>query len=46
LVGTSILGYLIFGNLPDALTWIGAASSSPPASTYIAFRERCRRAAK
>ena len=44
LVGTSILGYLIFGNLPDAPTWIGAGIIIA-SGLYIAFRER-RRAKK
>ena len=44
LIGTSILGYLIFGNLPDAPTWIGAGIIIA-SGLYIAFRERRRRAA-
>lgn len=43
LIGTSILGYLIFGNLPDTPTWIGAGIIIA-SGLYIAFRER-RRAA-
>ena len=45
LVGTSSLGYLIFGNLPDALTWIGA-SIIIASGLYIAFREHRRRTAR
>jgi len=44
LIGTTILGYLIFGNLPDLPTWIGAAIIIA-SGLYIAFRERRRRAA-
>ena len=32
LIGTSILGYLILGNLPDAPAWIVAGIIMPPAS--------------
>ena len=44
LVGTTILGYAIFGNFPDAWTWLGAAMIIA-SGIYIAFRERRRRAA-
>ena len=44
LIGTTILGYLIFGNLPDVPTGIGAGVIIA-SGLYIAFRERCRRAA-
>jgi len=42
LIGTTILGYLIFGNFPDFWTWIGA-SVIIASGIYIAFRERKRR---
>ena len=42
LVGTTILGYLIFGNFPDLWTWIGAGVIIA-SGIYIAFRERKRR---
>ena len=44
LIGTSILGYQISGNLPDAPTWIGAGIIIA-SGLCIAFRER-RRAMK
>jgi drug/metabolite transporter (DMT)-like permease len=43
LVGTTVLGYLIFGNFPDAWTWAGAAVIIA-SGLYIASRERLRRA--
>lgn len=43
LVGTTILGYPIFGNFPDRWTWIGAGIIIA-SGLYIAFRERRRRA--
>ena len=42
LIGTSILGYLIFGNFPDRLTWTGAAIIIA-SGLYIALREHRRR---
>jgi drug/metabolite transporter (DMT)-like permease len=39
LVGTTILGYLIFGNFPDRWTWTGAGIIIA-SGLYIAFRER------
>ncbi len=46
LIGTSILGYLIFGNFPDALTWAGAAIIIA-SGLYIALREhRLRQGAR
>ncbi|MEJ0019019.1 MAG: DMT family transporter [Acetobacteraceae bacterium] len=42
LVGTAILGYLIFDNFPDAWTWAGAAVIIA-SGIYIALRERKRR---
>ncbi len=44
LVGTATLGYLIFGNFPDLLTWIGAGIIIA-SGIYIAVRERRLRAA-
>jgi drug/metabolite transporter (DMT)-like permease len=44
LVGTTVLGYLIFGNFPDLLTWVGAAMIIA-SGIYIAWRER-RQAAR
>ncbi len=44
LVGTTILGYAIFGNFPDLWTWIGAAIIIA-SGIYIALRERRLRAA-
>jgi drug/metabolite transporter (DMT)-like permease len=41
LIGTTILGYLIFGNFPDALTWVGALIIIA-SGLYIAMRERKR----
>jgi drug/metabolite transporter (DMT)-like permease len=41
LIGTTILGYLIFSNFPDLWTWIGAAIIIV-SGLYIAFRERLR----
>jgi drug/metabolite transporter (DMT)-like permease len=45
LLGTAILGYLIFGNFPDALTWVGALIIIA-SGLYIAMRERQRRGAR
>jgi drug/metabolite transporter (DMT)-like permease len=42
LVGTATLGYLIFGNFPDAWTWTGALVIIA-SGLYIASRERRRR---
>src|SRR5438045_2058337 len=44
LIGTTILGYAIFGNLPYAWTWLGAALIIA-SGVYLAFRERRLRAA-
>jgi drug/metabolite transporter (DMT)-like permease len=41
LIGTAILGYLIFANFPDALTWVGALVIIA-SGLYIAMRERKR----
>jgi drug/metabolite transporter (DMT)-like permease len=43
LIGTTTLGYLIFGNLPDIWTWLGAAVIIA-SGLYIALRERHLRA--
>lgn len=43
LIGTTILGYLIFGNFPDFWTWVGAAMIIA-SGIYIALRERRRKA--
>jgi drug/metabolite transporter (DMT)-like permease len=42
LLGTATLGYLIFANFPDALTWVGAGIIIA-SGLYIAMRERRRR---
>lgn len=42
LIGTTILGYLIFGNFPDAWTWVGAGMIIA-SGIYIAARERHRK---
>ena len=41
LLGTATLGYFIFGNFPDALTWVGALIIIG-SGLYIAMRERKR----
>jgi drug/metabolite transporter (DMT)-like permease len=41
LLGTAVLGYLIFANFPDALTWVGALVIIA-SGLYIAMRERKR----
>ena len=45
LIGTATLGYLIFSNFPDALTWAGALIIIG-SGLYIAMRERKRRATR
>jgi len=42
LIGTATLGFLIFANFPDALTWVGAVIIIA-SGLYIAMRERKRR---
>lgn len=42
LLGTATLGFLIFNNFPDALTWVGALVIIA-SGLYIAMRERKRR---
>jgi drug/metabolite transporter (DMT)-like permease len=41
LVGTTVLGFLIFGNFPDAWTWAGAGLIIA-SGIYIAWREQRR----
>jgi drug/metabolite transporter (DMT)-like permease len=43
LLGSTVLGYAIFGNFPDTWTWVGA-SIIIASGAYIAVRERRRRA--
>jgi drug/metabolite transporter (DMT)-like permease len=43
LLGSTALGFMIFGNFPDAWTWVGA-SIIIASGAYIALRERQRRA--
>jgi drug/metabolite transporter (DMT)-like permease len=42
LLGTATLGFFIFGNFPDAVTWVGALIIIA-SGLYIAMRERKRR---
>ena len=42
LVGSAVLGYVIFHNFPDLWTWLGAGVIIA-SGVYIAFRERRRR---
>jgi len=42
LIGTAIIGYLVFGNFPDLWTWVGAIIIIA-SGIYIALRERRRR---
>jgi drug/metabolite transporter (DMT)-like permease len=42
LIGTTILGYLIFSNFPDGWTWVGAGIIIA-SGIYIAMRERMQR---
>jgi drug/metabolite transporter (DMT)-like permease len=42
LIGTVILGYVVFGNFPDLWTWAGAGVIIA-SGIYIAWRERRRR---
>jgi drug/metabolite transporter (DMT)-like permease len=44
LLGTTVLGYLIFDNFPDLWTWVGAAMIIA-SGLYIALRERRLQAA-
>ena len=39
LIWAAVIGYLVFAEIPDALTWFGGAMIFS-ATTYIAFRER------
>jgi drug/metabolite transporter (DMT)-like permease len=45
LVGTTVLGYLIFANFPDLWTWLGAGLIIA-SGVYIAWRERRRKVAR
>ena len=45
LLGTVVLGYLVFDNFPDLWTWLGAGVIIA-SGIYIAFRERRRREAR
>jgi drug/metabolite transporter (DMT)-like permease len=45
LVGTTVLGYLIFANFPDLWTWVGAGLIIA-SGIYIAWRERQRQVAR
>ena len=38
LVGAALLGYLVFGDMPDALAWLGAAVIVA-SGLYVAYRE-------
>jgi drug/metabolite transporter (DMT)-like permease len=42
LIGSTVLGYLIFGHFPDLWTWVGAGIIIA-SGVYIALRERRRR---
>jgi len=39
IVGATTLGYLVFGDFPDALTWLGTALILA-AGLYVFYRER------
>jgi drug/metabolite transporter (DMT)-like permease len=41
LIGAAIMGYLVFGDLPDLWTWVGA-SVIIGSGLYIGYRERLR----
>ena len=41
LIGATVMGFLVFGSLPDQWTWVGAALVVV-AGLYIAWRERVR----
>jgi drug/metabolite transporter (DMT)-like permease len=43
IIGTTILGYLIFANFPDFWTWVGIAVIIA-CGLYVGYRERVRRA--
>ncbi len=45
LMGTTLLGYLVFDNFPDGWTWVGAAIIVA-CGAYIAYREGVRRREK
>ena len=42
LVGATVIGFGLYGDLPDNITWIGAAAIVA-AGLYIAWRERRER---
>ena len=42
LIGATILGYALFGEFPDTLTWFGAAIIIA-SGLYITYRETVRR---
>ena len=42
LIWVAIIGYLVFGEIPDLFTWIGGAMIFSSA-LYIAYRETVRR---
>jgi len=42
LIGSTLLGYLIFGQFPDLWMWVGAGVIIS-SGAYIALRERRRR---
>jgi len=41
LVGAALLGYLVFGDIPDAWSWVGAGVIVA-SGLYIGHRERIR----
>ena len=41
LIGAAILGYFVFGDLPDHWTWVGSAVIIS-SGLYIGYRERVR----
>ena len=45
LVGAALLGYLVFGDMPDALAWLGAAVIVA-SGLYVVARERQARGAR
>ena len=45
LIGTTILGFLVFDNFPDLWTWIGAGLIIA-SGLYIALREQRRQVAR
>jgi drug/metabolite transporter (DMT)-like permease len=43
IIGAALLGYMIFGHLPDAWTWVGAAIIAG-SGIFVLVRERLDRA--